>query len=150
MNYFPSRRRGFTLIELLLVLGVIAILAALVIPKLVMASNDALANTAQMQINSARRALERYKVEHNDTYPAIGDMWTVLVSKTDGAGNVAADGGFGPYLLKPPLNPYTNSATLAAPGSETDDDGWTYDPTADSPLQLVGFDESTGTYAAPD
>ena len=48
-----------------------------------------------------------------------------------------------------PENTYTGSSTVVAPGSETANDGWTYDTSLNPPLSAVGFDETLQTYTAP-
>ena len=99
--------------------------------------------------SSIRTALERYKVDHDDTYPAIGDFWDGLAGKTDRDGTVNASGDYGPYLVKPASNPFTHSTTVVATGAGTATDGWEYDSTASLKITAVGFNESTEVFTSP-
>lgn len=140
---------GFSLVELLIVVSVLAILAALVIPKYTDASVSAQSAATMDQLRSMRVALERYKLDHGDTYPDIGDLWSALTGKTDRDGTPNAAGDYGPYIKSAPANPYTNSTTVTAFGAGTSADGWEYDTTEQPPLIAVGFNEATGDYTVP-
>ncbi|HXJ72477.1 MAG TPA: prepilin-type N-terminal cleavage/methylation domain-containing protein, partial [Candidatus Dormibacteraeota bacterium] len=64
----PSKHtRGFTLIEMIGVLAVIAILAALLVPKIFEAINNARVNNAAVSYNTAKTALA-------DHYAKFGTM----------------------------------------------------------------------------
>lgn len=140
---------GFTLVELMIVVSILAILAALVIPKFTNASMLAQSSATLDSLRSTRVALERYKMDHGDTYPDIDDLWSALTGKTDLDGTINASGDFGPYLINSPENPYTNSNTVEDFGDGDATDGWEYDPTEQPCLIAVGFDETSGEYTAP-
>ena len=142
-------RSGFTLVELMIVVSVLAILAAMVIPKYTDASTTAKSAATKDQLRSARVALQRYKLDHNDIYPDIDDLWSALTGKTDQDGTLNAAGDYGPYIRDVPTNPYTNSSTVTAFGAGAATDGWEYDAAEQPPINAVGFDETTGTYTAP-
>jgi len=144
-----NRVTGFTLVELIIVVSILGILAALVIPKFTNASVLAQVASTQDQLRSTRTALERYKLDHNDTYPDISDMWGALTGKSDLDGTLNAAGNYGPYLQSVPENPFTKSTTVVAFGAGTASDGWEYDVTGQPPIVAVGFDEVTETYTAP-
>ena len=128
-----ARRRGFTLIELLIVIVVIAILALIVIPRLMNAGDRARSATYHDNINQISKALE---VFHNDMgcYPATGDLTDLgantigtVVTPTTTAGFTASN-FHGPYLTSAngiggsglPLNPYVVSSDTTVA------DHWTY------------------------
>ena len=140
---------GFTLVELMIVVSVLGILAALVIPKYTDASTAAQSAATKDTLRGVRMALERYKLDHDDTYPDVGDLWSALTAKTDKDGTLNAAGDYGPYIKNAPVNPYTNSSTVAAFGAGAATDGWEYDTTEQPPINAVGFNETTGTYTAP-
>jgi type II secretory pathway pseudopilin PulG len=133
----------------MIVISVLAILAALVLPKFTDASTAAQSSATKDTLRATRTALERYKLDHNDSYPAIGDLWDALTGKTDLDGTLNAAGDYGPYIKMAPINPYTNSSLVAAWGAGAATDGWEYDTTEQPPLRAVGFDETTGEYTAP-
>ena len=144
-----SNTRAFSLVELIIVIAVLAILAAMVLPKFTSAGTEAKGSNAATQLRMAREALLRYEMDHNEELPALGEMWTNLTSRTDFDGTVNASGDFGPYLPKPPINPFTNSSSVVASGAGTATDGWEYDTTTSPYIWAVGFDEATQTYTAP-
>ncbi len=151
MSVKPSNSRnvGFTLVELMIVVSILGILAALVIPKFANASERAQVAATQDQLRSLRITLERYKMEHNDNYPDIGDLWGVVTGKTDKDGTLNALGDYGPYLKSAPINPFTSSSTVVAFGAGAVTDGWEYDVTENPQIVAVGFNETTAAYTAP-
>ena len=115
-------KKGFTLVEILIVVVILGILAAIVIPQFTSASESAKASSLQSQLQTIRSQLELYQVQHNGNYPTIAslqtgdpDEWTQLVTQTDVTGAAGTD--FGPYLQKPPTNPFTNDVNVAADNS---------------------------------
>lgn len=61
--------KGFTLIELIVVIAVLGVLATLIIPKVVGVKSDAETKAMQANEKIIRNALERYYLEHDETYP---------------------------------------------------------------------------------
>ena len=61
---------GFTLIELLIVVIIIAILAAIAIPQFSNTTGDAQEATLDANLNNLRSAIELYRVQHNNAFPA--------------------------------------------------------------------------------
>ncbi len=138
---------GFTLVEMLIVVVILAILAAVVIPSFTNASDKAKASTTLSQLRHVRDQVARYRFDHRDTWPdLVTHQWMPLLQKTDSDGNISDTARFGPYLVNPPLNPYTNSMTVGAASAANL--GWVYDIT-NGHLDAVGFDEATGTFAMP-
>ncbi len=146
---YLGRNAGFTLVELMIVISVLGILAALVVPKFTNATTTAKSSAMLDTMRGTRMALERYKFDHDDTYPDIDDLWGALISKSDRDGTLNATGDYGPYLKMVPVNPFTNSSSVTTFGEGTSSDGWEYDVTERPVLIGVGFDETTGEYTAP-
>ena len=130
-----SHRRvvqGFTLVEILIVVVLLGILAAIVIPQFTSASESAKESNLETQLRTVRSQLELYKIQHDDTYPTLAQMFLNLTESTNAAG--ATTGTlFGPYLLKDPVNPFTVGTTgnvVVANGAAASTNGWTYNVTS--------------------
>jgi general secretion pathway protein G len=81
-----TTRRAFTLIELLLVLVILAVLAAVVIPKLTGRVSDSKRKATIAQIANIESALATYEND-NGGFPDPADGLSALVSKPANAGN---------------------------------------------------------------
>src|ERR1051325_4630325 len=79
-----NRRQGFTLIEMIGVLAVIAILAALLVPKIFEAINNAKVNNAAVSCNTVKTALADHYAKFG-TIPVDGSSGTP-VNLTPGVG----------------------------------------------------------------
>ena len=91
----PSHEAGFSLIELLVVLVIMALLAALVGPRVAGYLGQSKVKAAEVQIASLRTALELYRLDLG-TYPGTEEGLAALSAPPSGlkAWN-------GPYLGKP-------------------------------------------------
>ncbi|MDI6774504.1 MAG: type II secretion system major pseudopilin GspG [Verrucomicrobiota bacterium] len=69
---------GFTLIELMVVVIIIAALAAMVLPRLIPATDSAKRKIARGDIAHIKIALQLYRL-HNDRYPATEEGLDVLL-----------------------------------------------------------------------
>ncbi|MEI7832853.1 MAG: prepilin-type N-terminal cleavage/methylation domain-containing protein [bacterium] len=144
-----QRRRGFTLIELLIVIVVIAILALIVIPKLMGASRKAKDSTLRANLQILRSAVETFQSDCGG-YPNVLSDLTVTTAPTQVyiAGvltNLPTGSYKGPYLNAQggiaggsiPRNPYSTSGTTSA--------HWGLD---NSGKVTIGTDGPTGTDAS--
>jgi len=61
--------KGFTLIELIVVIAVLGVLATLIIPKVVGVQDRAKTKAMDANEKIIKNALERYYLEHDETYP---------------------------------------------------------------------------------
>src|SRR5512138_2787436 len=75
-----SNNRGFTLIEIMVVIVILALLAALVGPKIMGRSDDAKIADAKVQIRNIESALKLYKLD-NGVYPTTEQGLQSLVEK---------------------------------------------------------------------
>jgi len=112
-HHIPSRirRSAFTLVEMLLVLVILAVLAAIVIPKFSGRSQQAKETAAKTQIKSIELALDAFEVD-TGAYPQ-GSL-DVLVNQPSNAQNWR-----GPYLKQGvPADPWGNPYTYVYPGKQ--------------------------------
>ncbi|MFN0057967.1 MAG: type II secretion system major pseudopilin GspG [Planctomycetota bacterium] len=104
------RNRGFTLVEIMVVVVVLAVLAALVVPRFGNVTFDAKVSTARACIQSYVNALERYKLTV-DSYPTTEQGLEALVKRpTD------VQGWSGPYLKEVTKDPWGGEYQYRAPG----------------------------------
>jgi len=71
---------GFTLLEIMIVVAIIALLAALVGPRLIGQSDKAKVDTTKVQIRNLENSLKFYKL-HNGVYPSTEQGLQALVEK---------------------------------------------------------------------
>lgn len=121
MKAYRNRKSGFTLVEILIVVIILGILAAIVIPQFTSASEDARKSSMTSQLQTLRSQVELYKLQHRDSYPTTDGTadvakwdWTKLTGKTNDDGSTTGTPQLGPYLQVAPINPLTNSGTIAA------------------------------------
>jgi prepilin-type N-terminal cleavage/methylation domain-containing protein len=65
-----ARRRGFTLLEILVVVGIVAVLVAILIPSLSRAKLRSRVVAVHSDLRQITIALDAYALEHRDVYPA--------------------------------------------------------------------------------
>lgn len=114
--------RGFTLIEIMVVIVILALLAALVGPKIIGRSDDAKLTDAKLQIRNIETALKLYKLD-SGVYPTTEQGLTALTTKpTIGQipKNYRAEG----YLesKSTPKDPWGNEYIYLSPGEHGDYD----------------------------
>lgn len=127
---------GFTLVEVLIVVVILGILAAIVVPQYMGATQDASEKTAFHEVKRLRKAVEVYLIRHGNELPDVeeGDKtWGSLISVGD-------------YLKTAPVNPYVGgeNAGYIVLADTPDvafqtDYGWIYDPDTGN-VWAGGFD----------
>lgn len=142
-NTRARRRAGFTLIELLLVMVIIAVLAALVLPRFVGRTDDARIQAANSQINSLfSTALSTYEID-NGTYPSTAQGLEALSTKPTSAPEPRA--WKGPYLAKAvPADPWGKPYIYRNPGTRNVDG---YDLLSVGPDGNEGTEDDIGNWA---
>ena len=112
-------QQGFTLIELLIVMAIIAMLAAIVGPKVIGSMDGAQRDAAKGQIALLEQALDTYRLDVG-RYPATLDGL-----RQNDSGNKRWNG---PYLKKNvPTDPWDQAYHYQTPGSHNNDyDLYTY------------------------
>lgn len=110
-----KRQRGFTLIELLVVLAILAMLAALVVPRVFKNLDKAKVDTAKAQIAAFESALGAYRLDVG-SFPTTDQGLQALRTKPAGVENWD-----GPYLPKDiPLDPWKHPYAYRCPSEHGD------------------------------
>ena len=130
MNRVRSVRalhRAFTLIELLLVLVIIAVLAAVVVPKMVGRTEDAKIKATKGSIAGIKTALETFEVD-NGRFPSTEEGLQALVNAPPGMPNwhgpyvdkqnIAADAWGNPFQYRYPGQQNANGFDLSSTGPD--------------------------------
>ena len=118
MSRLVNRKsKGFTLIEMLIVIVVIAILALIVIPRLLGAGRKAKEATLRGDVHQLRNSIQQFEADCGDYPSALSQLMTEPAAGSTGGGGIALDvnGWQGPYLRTPdnnlPKDPFTESST---------------------------------------
>jgi general secretion pathway protein G len=105
------RASGFTLIELLLVLVILAVLAAVVVPKFTARSEQARVTAAKTDIANLETALDAFEVD-NGRFPTNDEGLRALVEMPSNATSWK-----GPYIKRGvPNDPWGNTYIYRWPG----------------------------------
>jgi len=117
MSRLASRKsKGFTLIEMLIVIVVIAILALIVIPRLLGAGRKAKEAALKGDLHQLRNAIQQFEADCGDYPAAIDDLQTAPAAGSIGGNGIDLDVSAwqGPYLRTPdgglPVDPFTTLA----------------------------------------
>jgi len=97
-NIRSRKTQGFTLLELLIAIVILAILAAMIVPRFSAATTAAKCNTERNNIATMNTQIELYNVNTN-LWPDFPSMTVMMLSNT-----YFPDG--------PPRDPFTNTASL--------------------------------------
>jgi general secretion pathway protein G len=121
-----NNKSGFTLIEIMVVIVILAMLAALVGPKLMGRTDDAKIQTTRTQVGNLETALKFYKLD-NGTYPSTEQGLNALVAKPT-VGVIPKSYKEGGYLEKKqvPKDGWGNDYLYVSPGEHGDYDLFSY------------------------
>jgi general secretion pathway protein G len=125
MKQFHNRR-GFTLIEIMVVIVILALLAALVGPKIMGRTDDAKIQTTKTQIRNLESALKLYKLD-SGAYPTTEQGLNALVTKPT-VGVIPNNYKEGGYLESKnvPKDGWGNDYLYVSPGEHGDYDLYSY------------------------
>jgi len=109
---------AFTMIEVLIVVMFLAILAMIVVPKVMDAGDDARESALLTDIQTVRRQIMLYTLEHNGRGPHLNhkdkkkynQLVRRMTERTDIDGKFNENGAYGPYLYEWPSNPFVDSS----------------------------------------
>lgn len=121
MARVSGRWRGFTLVEILIVVVILGVLAAIIVPNVSRATDDARIGAAVSELGKLRRAIEVYQARNDTRLPPLVD------------GSIPALTLTGEYLRDIPLNTWVGreNAQLVVAGTGPDaayhtNYGWIY------------------------
>lgn len=133
-------RRGFTLIELVVVLLILAILAAMIVPRFISRTEDAKVAKAMSDIASLSSALDQFRID-TGRYPSTEEGLTALRSEPGDA-----RGWKGPYIAKQvPPDPWGNEYLYEQPGADGEDSFFLISNGADGQPGGEGNDADIGS-----
>ncbi len=126
MNQTVRNESGMTLIEIMVVVFILALLAALVAPKIIGRSDDAKIADTKVQIKNFETGLKLYKLD-NGVYPATEQGLQALVEKPT-VGQIPKNWRTEGYLegKKIPKDPWGNDFLYLSPGEHGDYDLCSY------------------------
>src|SRR3972149_10609169 len=108
MNLLPKLRKGFTLVELLIVIGILAVLLAIVLIALNPARQFSQANNTKRSsdVNAILNAIHQYAADNKGNLSALAITATASAIANTGV-NICSD-LVPQYLAALPVDPLTN------------------------------------------
>jgi len=107
----PPAQTGFTLIEIMVVVAILAILASVVVPRIMSEPDKARVVKAKQDIRVLESSLNLYKLD-NFTYPSTDQGLEALVTRPNDANNWKEGG----YIKKVPKDPWQRDYQYISPG----------------------------------
>jgi len=136
-------KSGFTLIEVMVVIAILAILAALIVPKVMSRPDEARVVAAKQDIAALMQALKLYRLD-NKRYPTTEQGLQALVVRP-GQAPVPDNWKTGGYVEKLPLDPWGKPYQYLNPGLHGEIDVFSYG--ADGVPGGEGFDADVGNWS---
>lgn len=138
----PNRRRqqGFTLIEIMVVIIILGVLAAVVVPNIIGAPDEARAKAAKVDIARVMQQLDLYRLD-NLNYPSSEQGLAALVAKPGGKPEPR---NWKQLLKTEPKDPWGRPYLYLNPGANGDLDVFSYG--ADGEAGGEGVDADIGNW----
>ena len=137
-----ARTRAFTLIEVMVVVAILAVLAALIVPKVMSRPDEARVVAARQDIASLLQALKLYRLD-NLRYPTTEQGLAALVTRPTLA-PVPSNWKPGGYLERLPRDPWGHAYQYLSPGLHGEIDVFSFG--ADGAAGGEGFDADIGSW----
>jgi prepilin-type N-terminal cleavage/methylation domain-containing protein len=123
---------AFSLLELVIVIGILAVLSAIAVPRMSRGSRGADETAVEGDLAVLRSAIELYAAEHNNTYPSVSNIANQLTQYTNFFGHAQATRDsthiYGPYVFRiPPLTVGLRKGCTGIAEADAKDVGWIYD-----------------------
>ncbi len=134
--------RGFTLIEVLVVVAILAILAGLIVPRIMDRPDQARVVAAKNDIRAIVSALNLYRLD-NGLYPTTEQGLAALVQRPE-SGNAPRNWKQGGYLERLPKDPWRNDYLYLNPGVHSELDVFSLG--ADGRPGGEGYNADIGTW----
>jgi len=109
---------GFTLIEILVVITILAILAGLLVPRVMDRPDQARVVAAKNDIRAIQSAINLYRLD-SGVYPGTDQGLSALVQRPE-TGTIPRNWKQGGYLERMPKDPWGNNYQYLYPGVEVD------------------------------
>ena len=135
-------RQGFTLIEIMVVVVILAILAALIVPKIMSRPDEARVVAARQDISTIMQALRLYRLD-NLRYPTTEQGLAALVAPPTSA-PAPPNWKTGGYLERVPKDPWGNPYQFLNPGIRSEIDVFSFG--ADGVAGGQGTDADVGSW----
>ena len=116
MRATSRQRRAFTLIELMIVIIILAVLALIIIPRMVGAGRKARESSLRSQLQELRNAIGKFEADCGDAPARLDDIMHRPAEGSIGGSGATIDVASwdGPYLESPdrelPKDPFTMDA----------------------------------------
>jgi general secretion pathway protein G len=140
---YSSARNGFTLIEVMVVVVILAILAALIVPRIMSRPDEARAVAARQDVATIMQALKLYRLD-NVHYPSMEQGLEALVARPSIAPH-PPNWKSGGYLERLPKDPWGNPYKFLNPGLRGEIDVFSFG--SDGIAGGEGSDADIGSWA---
>jgi len=138
-----ARTSGFTLIEVMVVISILAILAALIVPKVMSRPDEARVVAAKQDLAALSQALKLYRLD-TKRYPTTEQGLQALIAKPSLA-PVPDNWKTGGYVEKLPTDPWGKPYQYLNPGLHGEIDVFSFG--ADGVAGGEGFDADIGNWS---